>query len=102
MRVEAGGLAPPDVAFVRRRAELRDERGRELGHELLSMVVHGTSCRAQYVAASTRMEHAERATRVEVVAPTVFLPAGLGSLLLTSAVGFDTDWRVTYGVAGLT
>lgn len=100
--VEAGGLAPLDVAHLRRRTELRDEHGRELGHEVLSMAVRGTSCRGQYLGASTRLEHSERATRVEAVTPTVLLPAGLGSLLIASATGFDTDWGGTYRISALT
>jgi hypothetical protein len=69
------GLEPFDVAFMSRKAQLRDEHTRDLGHELMSLIVRGTRVHAQYVSARMRLEPTERTTGVEVVTPPEALPA---------------------------
>jgi len=40
--VEAGKLEPLDVAFMSRKAQLRDEHTRDMGHEVMSLVARGS------------------------------------------------------------
>jgi hypothetical protein len=94
--------AAPDAVHLRRRTDLSDENGREFGHELLSVEVRDGRVRAQYLAARTRLEPAERATRLAAVTPTILLPADPGSFLLAGVTGFETDWGGAYRVAALT
>lgn len=101
------GAAGIDRAFLLRRAGHCDDQRREVGHEVISLVVcaqegGGIGCQGQYFTALTRLAPVEGAQEIVEACPTVVMPLGEDSILLAGAARFETDWGNQYRVSGHT